>query len=112
MDKTNRTATWKLLLILSDGICDNHPTLKRLLSHNLTTHRILPVFIILDTRPLPQSITQMTCATFAEDGELRLEKYLSTFPFEYFVVLREVERMPQIVAEAIKQWFEMVGKEE
>ena len=104
--------TWKLLLILSDGICDNHSTLKRLLSHNLTTHRILPVFIILDTRPLPQSITQMTCATFAEDGELRLEKYLSTFPFEYFVVLREVERMPQIVAEAIKQWFEMVGKEE
>lgn len=54
----------------------------------------------------------MTCATFAESGELRLEKYLSTFPFEYFVILREVERMPQVVAEAIKQWFEMVGKEE
>ncbi|KAE8257682.1 hypothetical protein A4X13_0g2197 [Tilletia indica] len=44
------------------------------------------------------------------DGKLdmRLERYLDTFPFEYYVVVRDVEALPDVLAETLRQWAEKI----
>jgi midasin len=42
--------------------------------------------------------------------ELQHQKYLDSFPFDYYVVLRNVESLPDILAETLKQFFEKISE--
>jgi midasin len=35
---------------------------------------------------------------------------MENFPFPFYVVLKEINSLPTIITEALKQWFEMVSK--
>ena len=104
---SSATTSWKLVIIISDGICDRHELIRRQLVDFLA-HRILAIFIIIDTRPAAQSIVELARADYDSSGQIRLRKYLETFPFEYYVVVRQVEMLPLVLSEALKQWFELV----
>jgi len=43
--------------------------------------------------------------------ELAMERYLDTFPFEYYVVLRDVEALPSVLADTLREFFEKVNEE-
>jgi midasin len=43
--------------------------------------------------------------------ELQLQKYLDSFPFEYYVVLRNVEALPEVLAGTLKQFFERISEQ-
>lgn len=45
-------------------------------------------------------------------GEMQLEmtRYLDTFPFEFFVVLRDVEALPGVLADTLRQWMARVSQ--
>ena len=60
------------------------------------------------------SILTMDKAEFKNvDGrmELQLQKYLDSFPFEYYVVLRNVEALPEVLAGTLKQFFERISEQ-
>ena len=42
------------------------------------------------------------------NGKLTLAPYLDTFPFPYYVVLRNIQTLPDILADALRQWFELI----
>jgi midasin len=87
--------------------------------------RVMVVFIILDSLHAAAepgvagdgqqgSIISMDKAEFKNvDGkmELQLQKYLDSFPFEYYVVLRNVEALPEVLAGTLKQFFERITDE-
>ena len=37
-----------------------------------------------------------------------IRTYLETFPFPFYIVLREIETLPMVLGQALKQWFELV----
>lgn len=43
--------------------------------------------------------------------ELTVSRYLDSFPFEYYVVVRDVEALPEVLAGTLKQFFERVSEE-
>jgi len=43
--------------------------------------------------------------------ELQMERYLDSFPFEYYVVLRNVETLPEVLTGTLKQFFERISEE-
>ncbi|KAL4081238.1 P-loop containing nucleoside triphosphate hydrolase protein [Scleroderma citrinum] len=43
--------------------------------------------------------------------ELMMERYLDSFPFEYYVVLRDVEALPRVLADTLREFFERVSEE-
>jgi len=43
--------------------------------------------------------------------EVKMERYLDLFPFEYYVVLRDVETLPEILSETLKQFFERISED-
>ena len=61
-----------------------------------------------------RSILNMDRAEFRNVGgrmELEVKKYLDSFPFEYYVVLRDVEALPEVLSSTLKQFFERISEE-
>ncbi len=56
-----------------------------------------------------QSILDLQTAEFVKDeaGEMQLKmvKYLDTFPFNYYLIVRDVQELPAVLAGALRQWL-------
>lgn len=128
---------WQLQIIISDGVCQDHGRLRTLLRRALE-ERVMIVFLIVDslsTQPgaaapsaptsgtstpatpaTPQarpSILSMQTVNYTNvNGEMRIEmqRYLDTFPFEFYVVLRDVEALPGVLSDTLRQWMARVSQ--
>lgn len=66
---------------------------------------ILCLFVILEVRKFPSVIDSLALfqeATF-QGGEVKLSKYLDSFPFPYYVVLKNIEALPRTLADLLRQ---------
>ncbi|OCB87744.1 P-loop containing nucleoside triphosphate hydrolase protein [Sanghuangporus baumii] len=115
---------WQLEIIISDGICQNHEELRAILRKAEEEH-ILIVFIIIDahhsqgtqhsaddTSQSQNSIVNMTQAMYRTVNgrlELHMQRYLDSFPFEFFVILKDVETLPDVLADTLRQFFERIS---
>ncbi|KAH9924312.1 midasin [Epithele typhae] len=113
---------WQLEIIVSDGICEDHDKLRAVL-RRAEEQRIMVVFVIIDslhskgvagaTGQNESSILSVVRPTIKMvDGkvDLQMARYLDTFPFEYYVVLRNVEALPDVLAATLKQFFERIAE--
>ena len=106
---SSSTELWQLQLILSDGVCEDHVHIKSIV-RKAAENRIMTVFLVLDNRHQNSSITNMTNVTYGIDPvtqkpTLQMNKYMDTFPFDYFVIVKNIESLPQILAETLRQYF-------
>ena len=101
---------WQLELIISDGVCEDHDTIRRLV-RQAQEEQIMIVFIIVDALLKEErSIMEMSEASFETDPEtgetkLKIKRYLDGFPFPYYVVVGDVRELPGVLAQALRQWF-------
>jgi midasin len=118
---------WQLEIIISDGVCQDHAQLRKLLRRALQ-ERVMIVFLVIDSLKPPPSSTETAAVTanrpsilnmqtvaYKEvNGEMKIEmeRYLDTFPFEYYVVLRDVEALPEVLSETLRQWMARVSTSE
>lgn len=66
--------------------------------------------VVPQTRP---SILSMQSVNYSMvNGEMKLEmtRYLDTFPFEFYVVLRDVEALPGVLSDTLRQWMTRVSQ--
>lgn len=123
--RTGAADLWQLQLIISDGVCEEHEAIRRLV-RRAQEERIIIVFVIVDDGK-GESILDMSQAIFEPDGDavgpggeksgagtdgaggagtkLRIKRYLDDFPFAYYLVVREVRELPGVLAKALRQWF-------
>ena len=100
----------QLQIIISDGICEDHSMLQRRV---LKAHEqgIMTVFIIVDSvnAERKESIVNMNQVRYLDSGDgsvnLKITRYLDTFPFKYYVVVRDVNELPLILSSTLRQWF-------
>lgn len=119
---------WQLQVIISDGVCQDHHKLRTLLRRALE-ERVMIVFVIVDSlhqssstpaagtgaaaAGRPSSILSMQTVEYKEvNGAMQLDmkRYLDTFPFEFYVVLRDVEALPGVLADTLRQWMARVSQ--
>ena len=43
--------------------------------------------------------------------DLTVTRYLDTFPFEYYVIVRDVEALPDVLAGTLRQFFERISED-
>jgi len=112
---------WQLAIVISDGVCQDHARLKALL-RRATEERIMLVFVVVDAgadgaAPAPNeaprsSILEMNQVSYHTDaaGKLQLDmkRYIDTFPFEYYVIVRDVQSLPHVLATTLRQWAERI----
>lgn len=107
---------WQLQLIISDGVCEDHPGIRELV-RQAHEEKIMVVFIVVDAAGqnaphdgrVKQSILDLQTAEFEKNEvgemELKMVKYLDTFPFNYYLIVRDVQELPTVLAGALRQWF-------
>ncbi|KAA8540261.1 hypothetical protein F0562_024176 [Nyssa sinensis] len=94
----------QLVLIIADGRFHEKENLKRCVRDALSRKRMV-AFLLLDS---PQeSIVDLMEASF-QGGSIKFSKYLDSFPFPYYVVLRNIEALPRTLANLLRQWFEIM----
>jgi len=98
---------WQLQIIISDGMIldDDHGMVRRLV-REAANRRVFMVYVVIDNRE--KSILDLQNAAYV-DGQLKINRYLDTFPFDYYLVLRDIQLLPEVLSDALRQWFEMVG---
>ena len=109
------TELWQLLLIISDGLCEDHETIRRLV-RQAREERIMMVFVIVDAMK-GESIVNMSQAVFEPDPsgdgaqKLKIKRYLDGFPFTYYLVVGDVKELPGVLATALRGWFSEIAGE-
>jgi midasin len=66
---------------------------------------LLLAYIALDN---PASTSLMDLRTVSlVNGGVTLTSYLDTFPFPYYIVLRDLAALPRTLADLLRQWVEL-----
>ncbi|CAO3637326.1 unnamed protein product [Cunninghamella blakesleeana] len=108
---SHNSELWQLQLIISDGICEDHETLRSLVRRAMDEH-VMIIFIVVDNKPEKDSILNMTNVKYVTtNGKLSLQMapYLETFPFQYFMILRDINSLPEALSDALRQYFSFVA---
>lgn len=99
----NADGPWKLKIILSDGVCTDHALLRAQALGLANDDRIMCVFVILGAE-----VMDMKRVEYVE-GRVEMKGYMESFPFDYFVGVREIERLPGVLSGVLRQYFTLVG---
>jgi len=115
---SNPADLWQLELIISDGVCDSseHESIRRLLREAIE-ERIMMVFVIVDdlkNKKSGESVMDLKEAKFVKDEatgvlNVKIERYLDTFPFQYYLIVSDVKELPGALATLLRQWFAEVA---
>ncbi|CDO96280.1 unnamed protein product [Kluyveromyces dobzhanskii CBS 2104] len=99
---------WQLEIIISDGVCEDHETLIRLV-RRARENKIMLVFVVIDGINSNESIMDMSQVNYTPDqfGNMKLsvQKYLDTFPFEFYVVVHDINELPEMLSIILRQYF-------
>ncbi|RDX86825.1 Midasin, partial [Mucuna pruriens] len=94
----------QLVLIIADGRFHEKENLKRCVRDVSTGNRMV-AFLLLDNSQ--ESIMDLKEASF-EGGKTKFCKYMDSFPFPYYIVLRNIEALPRTLASLLRQWMELM----
>ncbi|KAH8909629.1 midasin [Coniochaeta sp. PMI_546] len=103
---------WQLALILSDGLTPSgaHAKIRPLLREAME-ERIMVVFIIMDDagKKKGDSVLELKEAKFTSDGNVVIERYLDSFPFQYYLIVHHLDDLPGALAGLLRTWFAEVN---
>ncbi|XP_078434368.1 midasin-like protein isoform X2 [Wolffia australiana] len=91
----------QLILIIADGRFQDKESLRRRVRDILQRRRMI-AFVLLDNPE--ESIMDIPEYSFA-GGKFSCTKYMDSFPFPFYVVLRNIEALPRTVSDLLRQWF-------
>lgn len=58
---------------------------------------------------LQDSILDIRTPIFSEGKLLGISSYMDTFPFPFYLILRDIANLPAVLSDALRQWFELVS---
>ena len=64
-------------------------------------------FIVVDAESSKDSILDLQTVSFP-NGKLTVSRWMDSFPFPYYIVLRDLQSLPQVLSDALRQWFELL----
>uniref|UniRef100_A0A663LN04 Midasin n=1 Tax=Athene cunicularia TaxID=194338 RepID=A0A663LN04_ATHCN len=103
--------TAQLLLIVSDGRGLFLEGKERVTAavQAAQNANIFVIFVVLDNPNSRDSILDIKVPIFKGQGELpEIRSYMEEFPFPFYMILRDVNALPETLSDALRQWFELV----
>ena len=103
--------TAQLLLIVSDGrglFMEGMETVKSAVRQARESNIFL-VFVIIDNPVAKNSILDIKVPVFKGPNNMpEIKSYMDQFPFPFYIILRDINSLPQVLCDALRQWFELV----
>ncbi|KAM7394956.1 hypothetical protein PAMA_006612 [Pampus argenteus] len=108
---STNSETAQLLVIVSDGRGLFLEGKERVMAavRAARSANIFVIFVVLDNPNSRDSILDIKVPIFKGPGELpEIRSYMEEFPFPFYVILRDVNALPETLSDALRQWFELV----
>jgi len=107
----------QVTLLISDGRFNKAKV--RAWVHAALSQQQLPLLIIVDSNTegsstdkkatgSRRSVFDIKAVTY-EGGKCNVVPYLQDFPFPYYVVVQDLQALPSVLSDVLKQWFELVA---
>lgn len=48
----------------------------------------------------------------ADKKTITMHSYMDTFPFPYYMIVRDLNQLPLVLSDGLRQWFELVNSEQ
>ncbi|XP_012135538.2 midasin [Megachile rotundata] len=102
----------KLVAILSDGRGIFSEGIEKVTAavRKSKLLNIFLVFIIVDNPLNKDSILDIRMPIFENGKLLGIRSYMDNFPFPFYIILRDLDSLPVVLSDALRQWFEIVGR--
>ena len=98
-----------ILSVLSDGGMHENPSVVSSALRAASDAGVFVVLLVLEVPGQGKSILDKKASVWKDDGSVELVPYMETFPFPYYIFLRDPKALPAVMADALRQWFEMVN---
>ena len=56
---------------------------------------------------ISKSIFDINAVTYDAQGRCKVTSYLEDFPFPFYAVIQDLDSLPQLFSDVLRQWFEM-----
>ncbi|KAF2880198.1 hypothetical protein ILUMI_25999 [Ignelater luminosus] len=101
----------KLLIIVSDGrgIFSEGESYVQQAVRRAKLSNIFMVFVIIDNPENKDSILDIRMPLFKDGKLLGIKSYMDSFPFPFYIILRDINSLPNVLSDALRQWFEIVS---
>ena len=97
------------MFVVSDGCFDQGSRARlRSLHREMCERGALLVLLLLD-QPGESSLLQSKQVTFV-GGKPQTSNYLDDYPFPFYVVLEDIRSLPEVLADALRQWYEVMAR--
>lgn len=109
----SRVQCMQIVFLISDGMLGAGPereNIKRWVTE-ATAKGQLVVLVIVDKagKAADTSILNMQSVKFV-GGRVVRSSYLDDYPFPYYLVLNDTRALPDVLADALRQWFDIVAR--
>ncbi|KAI3727341.1 hypothetical protein L1987_67154 [Smallanthus sonchifolius] len=94
----------QLVLIIADGHLHEKENLKRCVRDILSKKRMVALLLLDNPK---ESMTEVLEASF-EAGKVDVVKYMDSFPFPFYVILKDIDTLPRTLSDLLRQWFELM----
>jgi midasin len=99
----------QLCFVISDARIDsdNRERLEHII-RELSERHILVVLVIIDRNENPKDSIFNTRTVSFRGNQVVTSSYFDEFPFPYYVAIQQLDALPAVLADALKQWFELI----
>ena len=66
------------------------------------------LFLIVENPTAKDSVLDIRLPVFSGGKLVSIDSYMEHFPFDHYIVLRDVNNLPRTLSDALRQWFELV----
>lgn len=103
--------TSQLLLIVSDGrgLFSEGMEMVKSAVRQAREANVFLVFVVIDNPQNKDSILDIKVPVFKSGNQLpEIKPYMDYFPFPFYIILRDINSLPHVLCDALRQWFELV----
>nr|DBA26506.1 TPA: hypothetical protein GDO54_010752 [Pyxicephalus adspersus] len=115
LSQSTNPETSQLLIIVSDGrgiFVEGKDRVTNAVQAARNAN-IFIIFLILDNPTSKDSILDIKVPIFTNPKEMpKMISYMEQFPFPFYIILRDVNALPETLSDALRQWFELVTTSE
>lgn len=110
-DKMSGVFNAKLLVIVSDGrgVFSEGESFVRGAVRRARLANVFMVFVIIDSPENKNTIFDIRMPVFLDGKLTGIDNYMDVFPFSFYIVLKDINCLPNVLSDALRQWFELVS---
>lgn len=100
----------QLVFFISDGRFDSakRNELGKLIRRAIEHKQFVVLLIVEDVAG--ESILETKQVSFRK-GKMNVLDYMENYPFPFYIVLKDMQTLPHVLAEALRQWFQIMKQE-